>query len=479
MTSYSPIHFAADMGLLLAACGMITGLKMMSSPKTARQGNLIGAGGMILGVIITLVDPRIFGNPDMTRYGLIAAAIAAGTVVGVIAARLVKMTDMPQMVAIFNGLGGAASVAVTGAEFNRFLWAYETPPSLFTVTGGLSVLIGAVTLTGSFIAFAKLQDLMTTSPITFPGQKIVSAIVFIAIIVGLVVFVAQRPNDNLLFWGLVAASSLLGIMLVIPIGGADMPVVISLLNSYSGLAAAAAGFVVGSNVLVVSGALVGASGVILTRIMCQAMNRSLFNVIFGAFGAGADASGGGGGDGGEQKPMKEFLPMDAAMQLSNASSVIVVPGYGLAVSQAQNNVRELADELNTLGVEVRYAIHPVAGRMPGHMNVLLAEANIPYEQLCDLEEINGDFESTDVCVVIGANDVTNPAARDDKSSPLYGMPILNCDKAGTVLVLKRGRGRGFAGVENPLFTADNTGLVFGDAKKSLTAILNEVKELNA
>ncbi|MFZ9888767.1 MAG: NAD(P)(+) transhydrogenase (Re/Si-specific) subunit beta, partial [Myxococcota bacterium] len=281
-----------------------------------------------------------------------------------------------------------------------------------------------------------------------------------------------NPEDVNLFWAMTTAAAVLGVMLVIPIGGADMPVVISLLNSYSGLAACAAGFVVHSNVLIVSGALVGSAGIILTRLMCKAMNRSLANVIFGAFGAAT-----GTGAKGDEKPMKEFMPTDAAILLTNANQVVVVPGYGLAVSQAQQNVRELADLLEAHGVTVKYAIHPVAGRMPGHMNVLLAEANVPYEQLYDLEEINSEFENTDVAVVIGANDVLNPSARDDKTSPLYGMPILNVDKAQTVIVLKRGRGKGFAGVENPLFTADNTGLVFGDAKKTLVAITNEVKAL--
>jgi NAD(P) transhydrogenase subunit beta len=285
----------------------------------------------------------------------------------------------------------------------------------------------------------------------------------------------EQSENQMYFWGMAALAAVLGVTLVIPIGGADMPVVISLLNSYSGIAACAAGFVVGSNALIISGSLVGAAGIILTRLMCTAMNRSLANVIFGAFGsAGGDA---GGGAAGEQKPWKEFQPLDAAMLLTNANQVIVVPGYGLAVSQAQQNVREIADMLEAQGVTVKYAIHPVAGRMPGHMNVLLAEANVPYEKLYDLDDINSEFENSEVAVVIGANDVVNPSARDDKSSPLFGMPVLNADKSQTCVVLKRGRGRGFAGVENPLFSADNTGLVYGDAKKSLTAIANQIKEL--
>jgi NAD(P) transhydrogenase subunit beta len=466
----SVVKFLFQMAYLVAASGFILGLKLMSHPKSARKGNLFAAAAMALAGLLTLADPAV------TNYTGIIVAIGIGAVIGIAAAKKVQMTAMPQLVAIFNGLGGAASVFVAAAEFQQYFEnTAVTASQLFVITGGLSVLIGAVTLTGSVIAFAKLQEIMPGQAITYPGQKIVSAIVFLGIIAMLVMMASGNPEDPRLFWGLAGAAALLGIMLVIPIGGADMPVVISLLNSYSGLAACAAGFVVHSNVLIVSGALVGAAGVILTNLMCKAMNRSLANVIFGAFGAAE--SGGAAAGGGDEKPMKEFQPLDAAMLLTNARQVIVVPGYGLAVSQAQQNVRELADHLNDEGVAVKYAIHPVAGRMPGHMNVLLAEANVPYDQLFDLDDINGEFENSDVCVVIGANDVTNPSARDDKTSPLFGMPILNCDKSQTVIVLKRGRGKGFAGVQNPLFTNDNTGLVFGDAKKSLVNILNEAKQL--
>lgn len=463
MTNFTFTDFIIDMGLLIAAAGFVLGLKYMSHPKTARQGNLLGAVGMILGVIFTL-----WKTGGVSNIAGVAVAVAVGAVIGVVSARTVKMTAMPQMVAIFNGLGGAASVLVAGAEFAK----HDNSSSLFLVTGGLSIVIGSITLSGSMIAFGKLQEVLTSAAVRFPGMRILSILITLGIIAGLVMLMG-RPTDDMLFWGIVVAGAVLGILLVIPIGGADMPVVISLLNSYSGLAACAAGFVVNSQILIVSGSLVGAAGIILTRIMCQAMNRSLANVIFGAFGAATGQT----GAAGEDKPMKEFFPTDAAMLLTNANSVIVVPGYGLAVSQAQQNIRELADYLASIGVEVRYAVHPVAGRMPGHMNVLLAEANVPYDHLFDLDDINGDFENTDVCMVIGANDVTNPSARDDKTSPLYGMPILNCDKAQTVIILKRGRGKGFAGVENPLFTNDNSGLVFGDAKQSLVKILNEAKEL--
>jgi NAD(P) transhydrogenase subunit beta len=453
---------------LIAASGFIVGLKQMSGPKTARQGNMLGAAGMGLAAVLTMLAPNVWD------YTGIVVAMAIGGVIGVVAARSVKMTAMPQMVAIFNGLGGAASVFVAGAEFQNYVFnTSNEAPALFTITGGLSIIIGAVTLTGSLIAFAKLQEVMTTAPITYPGQQVVNGLAAIVMFVLLFMMFSQ-PENSMYFWVMAGLAAVLGVTLVIPIGGADMPVVISLLNSYSGIAACAAGFVVGSNALIVSGSLVGAAGIILTRLMCQAMNRSLFNVIFGAFGA---ASSSGGGEAGEQKPWTEFQPLDAAMLLTNANNVIVVPGYGLAVSQAQQNVREIAEMLDGQGVNVKYAIHPVAGRMPGHMNVLLAEANVPYEQLYDLDDINSEFENSEVAVVIGANDVVNPSAREDKESPLFGMPVLNADKAQTCIVLKRGRGRGFAGVENPLFSADNTGLVYGDAKKSLTAIANQIKTL--
>jgi len=320
-------------------------------------------------------------------------------------------------------------------------------------------------------AFFKLQEWIPTRPLLVKGQRLVTLLLSVATL-AMLLLILDDPGDVKIFIALALITSVLGILLVLPIGGADMPVVISLLNSYSGLAALAAGFVIKSNILIISGALVGASGIILTRLMCQAMNRSLANVVFGAFG-GVDIV----LSQGEEKPIKEFSPMDTAMMLNNASKVIIVPGYGLAVSQAQRNLRELADELKTMGIAVSYAIHPVAGRMPGHMNVLLAEADVPYQELYDLDEINSEFETADVVIVIGANDVVNPAARNDKSSPLYGMPILNADKAKSVIVMKRGRGRGFAGVENPLFTLDNAHVVFGDAKSSLVKVITAIKSL--
>jgi NAD(P) transhydrogenase subunit beta len=438
---------------------------MLSSPTSARLGNTIGAIAMALAVVATMVAER-----PASMTGMMIAMVL-GSVVGIISAQKVKMTAMPQMVALFNGVGGLASVLVSVAEGLRFFDTNTEGSVLFSVTSWFSVAVGAVTFTGSMIAFFKLQELMPTRPILVRGQRIFTLLLFI-VTVAAVYLLIENPSDMTVFAWLAVTAGLLGVLLVIPIGGADMPVVISLLNSYSGLAAMAAGFVVNSNVLIISGALVGASGVILTRLMCQAMNRSLINVVFGAFG-GVDVGKGSG----DEKPMKEFSPMDAAMLLANASKVIMVPGYGLAVSQAQANLRELADELKLAGIHVAYAIHPVAGRMPGHMNVLLAEADVPYQELFDLEHINSEFELADVAIIVGANDVVNPLARTDKTSPLYGMPILNADKAKSVIVLKRGRGRGFAGIENPLFTMDNAGVVFGDAKQTLIKVLQSVKGL--
>lgn len=458
--------FLFEMIFLLAASGFVVCLKMLASPKTARLGNLIGAIAMALAVVATFIAEKPVSILPML------VAMALGSVVGVVSAQKVKMTAMPQMVALFNGVGGLASVAVAIAEGLRFLHDTTTKASaLFSVTSWFSVAVGAITFTGSMIAFLKLQELMPTRPILVMGQRLVTLLLFL-VTMAAVVLLINNPTDMVTFTWLALVAGALGVLLVIPIGGADMPVVISLLNSYSGLAAMAAGFVVNSNVLIISGALVGASGVILTRLMCTAMNRSLINVVFGAFG-GVEI----GLSSGDEKPMKEFSPMDAAMLLSNASKVIMVPGYGLAVSQAQANLRELADELKLSGINISYAIHPVAGRMPGHMNVLLAEADVPYQELYDLDQINSEFELADVAVIVGANDVVNPLARTDKTSPLYGMPILNADKAKSVIVLKRGRGRGFAGVENPLFTMDNAGVVFGDAKQTLIKVLQALKGL--
>ena len=453
---------------LASATMFILGIKLLGSPATARKGNLLAAAAMFIAVLVTLV------NLEVLNYGLIAAGIAIGAVIGAVMARTIKMTAMPQMVAIFNGVGGGASALIAISEFVRITDDGLSVAKHEEIAIMLGTLIGLVTLTGSLIAFGKLQEIMTTRPITFPLQNIASGAMFAAI-VGMVIYLVAVDFNEPVFYVLIGTSLLLGIQLVIPIGGADMPVVISLLNSYSGIAAAAAGFALGNLVLIVAGALVGAAGLILTQIMTKAMNRSLANVVFGAFGA---APGGGGGAAAvETRTAKNVSAEDVAVMLAYARSVIFVPGYGLAVAQAQHQVRELADLLEARGVRVKYAIHPVAGRMPGHMNVLLAEANVPYDELYDLDEINDDFKNTDVAVVIGANDVTNPAARDEPDSPVYGMPILNVDHAQHVIVLKRGMSPGFAGIDNDLFFKDNTMMLFGDARKSVTALVTEVKAL--
>ena len=457
-----------QLGYLVASVLFIIGLKWLNSPATARQGNRISGVGMLLAIVITLLDRAILS------YGTIVAGMAVGTALGLWMARAVKMTAMPQMVALLNGFGGAASLLVSGGEFLRAELMNETVPVDTAVTTQLGLLIGAVTFTGSLVAWAKLQEVMTGRPITFPAQKAVNALVFLAIVV-LAVYQVATPDPLLWpFYGVVGLSLLLGILLVVPIGGADMPVVISLLNSYSGIAAAMTGFVIDNEVLIISGALVGSSGIILSQIMCKAMNRSLTNVLFGAFGGGGGAASGRSAEG---LTVRSISVEDAAIQLAYARSVIVVPGYGLAVAQAQHQVRELADLIERRGGEVKYAIHPVAGRMPGHMNVLLAEANVPYDKLYDMEQINPEFERADVALVIGANDVVNPAARSDPGSPIYGMPILDVDRAKSVIVMKRGMSKGFAGVENDLFYDPKTSMLFGDAKGSLTKLVSEVKGL--
>jgi NAD(P) transhydrogenase subunit beta len=381
------------------------------------------------------------------------------------------MTAMPQMVALLNGFGGGASALIAGDEYLRFAAGTLDAPYDVQATIMLSVIIGAVTFSGSLIAFGKLQELVTGRAVVFPMQKPITGLLF-ALCFGLAAYLVAVEGNMALYLVLNIAALILGVMLVIPIGGADMPVVISLLNSYSGLAAAMTGFVLSNNVLIISGALVGAAGLILTNIMCKAMNRSLANVLFGAFGAQAATISGASADG---KVVRDVSAEDAAILLTYARSVIFVPGYGLAVSQAQHQVRELADLLTAKGVDVKYAIHPVAGRMPGHMNVLLAEANVPYPQLLEMEQINPEFPRADVAVVIGANDVVNPAARHDTSSPIYGMPILDADKAKNVIVMKRSMNPGFAGIDNELFYLDNTRMLFGDARKSLTQLIEQVK----
>jgi NAD(P) transhydrogenase subunit beta len=452
---------------LVAAVLFITGLKQLQSPETARKGNQISAVGMLMAIIITLLSTKTI------TYGTIAAGLIVGGGIGLWMARSVAMTSMPQMVALLNGVGGGSSLLVATAEFLHM----EQSGGMATVDVALSthlgVLIGAVTLTGSAIAWAKLQEVMPGKAITFGGQKTVNGLLF-AVIAGLAAWLIVSPAAPLwAFYALIGLSLLIGVLLVIPIGGADMPVVISLLNSYSGIAAAMTGFVIKSEVLVISGALVGSSGIILSQIMCKAMNRSLGNVLFGAFGAAA----------GKSTKTAEGLTVsatnveEAALQLAYAQSVIVVPGYGLAVAQAQHQVRELMDLVEKRGGTMKFAVHPVAGRMPGHMNVLLAEANIPYDKLIDMDDINPEFERTDVCLVIGANDVVNPAARTDPSSPIFGMPILNADHAKRIIVMKRGMSAGFAGIENELFYNAKTQMLFGDAKGTLTKLVAEVKQV--
>ena len=444
---------------LISAICFILGLKRLSHPKTARSGNFLAALGMLIAIAATLASSNVL---DLK---LIAIGVGIGSVIGLLFATRVQMTEMPQMVAIFNGLGGAASAFVASSEFFKL--------DDLGIIVCISVFIGTLTFSGSFIAFGKLQGIISGRAITFSGQQILNALMFASIVaLGFVQQLDILP-DTTIFYVIVLLALLLGIGLTIPIGGADMPVVISLLNSYSGVAASATGFVLMNNGLIIAGALVGASGLILTNIMCKGMNRSLANVIFGAMGVPEEAS----KSSGKQINIKSSTTDEAAMILDAADKVIVVPGYGLAVAQAQHAVREVAEQLEKMGKKVLYAIHPVAGRMPGHMNVLLAEANIPYEQLKDLDEVNSEFEDCDVAIVLGANDVVNPAARHDTSSPIYGMPILDVDKSRTVIVNKRTMNPGFAGIQNELFGFDNTVMVFGDAKEMLTTLHKDLKEL--
>tara|TARA_B100000959_G_C14982007_1_gene623922 strand:- start:1386 stop:2765 length:1380 start_codon:yes stop_codon:yes gene_type:complete len=455
-----------NLSYVAAAILFILGIKRLSSPKTARAGNSIASIGMLIAIVATVSS---FGELD---YKLIAIGMVIGSLIGATFALRVEMTQMPQMVAIFNGFGGGASALVASAEFFSKYGTLEQSVFLNT-TIILSVFIGTLTFTGSFIAFGKLQGFVSGQPIIFKGQQIINGIIII-LLIGLGVYVTLGSEQGLnAFYLVIALSALIGITLTIPIGGADMPVVISLLNSYSGIAASATGFVLMNNGLIIAGALVGASGLILTSIMCKGMNRSLANVIFGAVGLNQDEATGEA----KQISIKSSTTDEAAMILEAADKVIVVPGYGLAVAQAQHAVREVAEQLESMGKKVLYAIHPVAGRMPGHMNVLLAEANIPYELLKDLDEINPEFEDCDVAIVLGANDVVNPAARHDASSPIFGMPILDVDKSRTVIVNKRTMNPGFAGIQNELFGFENTVMVFGDAKEMLTTLHKDLKEL--
>ena len=450
---------------LLSAILFVVGLKRLQSPATARKGNSLAALAMLLAIIATVLETQIL---DWTW---ILVGVVLGGMIGGAAARSVEMTAMPELVGIFNAFGGGASALVAIAEF------LATPGIGASTTGVtilLGTLIGSVTFSGSFIAFAKLKGLMTGNPITFPFQNAFNALLFLAAIsLGAVILGVFGSGDpQTLFYVFCVLALILGILLVIPIGGADMPVVISLLNSYSGLAASAAGFVIGNTVLIISGALVGASGLILTQLMCKGMNRSLANVAFGGFGgtAGVDRSEIG------QRPVQSADAEGVAAELGYVNSVVVVPGYGLAVAQSQHELRKVGDLLEERGVDVKYAIHPVAGRMPGHMNVLLAEADVSYDKLYDLDEINDDFGNTDAVLVVGANDVVNPAARDPQSV-ITGMPILDVDRARRVIVMKRSLSPGFAGIDNDLFYMDNTLMFFGDAKESMAELVREVREL--
>ncbi len=452
---------------LVSASLFILGLKRLSSPTTARTGNAMSGVGMLLAMAVTLLDRAI------VSYGVIAAGIVVGAGIGLWMARTVQMTAMPQMVALLNGFGGAASLVVGTAEFLRAQLSGAVLSIDEGVTVQLAILIGAVTFTGSLVAFAKLQELMTGRPVIFPGQKVVNALIFLTII-SIAAYQTLVPDPLVApLYAVIALSLVLGVLLVIPIGGADMPVVISLLNSYSGIAAAMTGFVIDNHVLIIAGALVGSSGIILSQIMCKAMNRSLTNVLFGAFGATVTSS----GRSAEGLTVKQISVEDAAVQLAYARLVMIIPGYGLAVAQAQHQVRELAELIERQGGEVRYAIHPVAGRMPGHMNVLLSEANVPYDRLItDVDEANAVLARADIAIVIGANDIVNPAAIEDKGSPIYGMPIVRADTAQRTIVMKRSMASGFAGIENDLFYRDNTYMLFGDAKQTLSGLIAEIKQ---
>jgi NAD(P) transhydrogenase subunit beta len=456
----------SSISYVLASVLFILGIKKLSHPKTARNGNFLAAVGMFIAIAATLIAY------EQLDYQIIAVGVVIGAVIGVLFATKVEMTQMPQMVAIFNGFGGGASALVAAAEFLNILNTGEiTSFTLTTIV--LSIFIGTLTFTGSFIAFGKLQGFISGQPIVFPGQQLLNGILAMCL-AGVGYMLVQEQTDMNFFYAVVIISAILGITLTIPIGGADMPVVVSLLNSYSGIAAAATGFVLVNNGLIIAGALVGASGLILTNIMCKGMNRSLTNVIFGAVGLEQESSG---SDETKQVAVKSYSTEEAAMIFDAADKVIIVPGYGLAVAQAQHAVREVAEFLEKNGKKVLYAIHPVAGRMPGHMNVLLAEANIPYEQLKDLDEVNPEFEDCDVALVLGANDVVNPAARHDTSSPIFGMPILDVDKSRTVIINKRTMNTGFAGIQNELFGFDNSIMVFGDAKDMLQQLLKDLKDL--
>ena len=453
-------------GYLVAAVLFIFGLKGLTHPRTAVRGNLLGSCGMLLAIVITLTDQGIVG------FEVILIGLVIGAAIGAILAVKIEMTAMPELVALFNGFGGIASVLVAGAALIESTLNDGPPFVQVTVAIAASGLIGAVTFWGSLVAFGKLRGLINENAVLFSGQQVINAVLAI-IALGLSAGVILDPSNLMLYWGLVAVASLLGVLLVIPIGGADMPVVVALLNSYSGLAAAATGFVLSNNVLIITGSLVGASGLILTEIMCRAMNRSLTNVLFGVL---APTGGGATADEVYAGRVKSASPEEVALLFDAARRVAIVPGYGMAVSQAQHPVANLASILNERGIEVEYAVHPVAGRMPGHMNVLLAEADVPYEALKDMDDINPYIDQIDVALIIGANDVVNPLARTDPTSAIAGMPIIDVDKAKTVVIIKRSLSPGFAGIPNPLFALDNSLMLFGDGKKMVLDIIAALKD---
>jgi NAD(P) transhydrogenase subunit beta len=460
---------AIRLAYLAAAVLFILGLKFLSTPRTARRGNVVAAIGMMVAIVATLADAQV------VSFLWIAVGIAVGTAIGAVAAQRVKMTAMPQMVALFNGVGGGAAALIAASEYH--VTATEGATSLdakIAVSIMFSAVVGAISFAGSLVAFGKLQELLPGRPITWPAQKFVNGAALAAVLV--LAVMAATSIDQSLFFPMCVIALLIGVAAVLPIGGADMPVVISLLNSFTGLAAAATGFVLSNNALIIAGTLVGASGTLLTQLMSKAMNRSISNVLFGAFGGGP-ANGSPGAAAIGDRPVRDTAASDVGVLLGYARRVVVVPGYGLAVAQAQHGVRELADLLEKRGVDVKYAIHPVAGRMPGHMNVLLAEADVPYDALWEMDAINPEFAETDVVIVIGANDVVNPAARDDPGSPLYGMPILEVDRAEHVVVLKRSMATGFAGIDNDLFYNPKTMMLFGDAKGSVNKLVQAVASL--
>jgi len=458
----------ANLLYLIPIVAFILALRFLSNPAHARRGNQIGAAGMLVAIVVTWI------HAGSASWWAIVIGMVIGGGFGAVAARRVKMTAMPQMVALFNGVGGGAAALIALAELHRILPEPGRPKIDIALAIALSGLIGAISFAGSMVAFAKLQELIQGRPITYPGQKF-GNLALLAVCVALSVVLVSGVQDEWLLWVVIGGGALFGVLFVLPIGGADMPVVISLLNAFTGLAVAIGGFELENNVLIVAGMLVGASGTLLTLMMGRAMNRSIANVLFGAFGqVSAGAAAAAASDGGT---VRSATAEDVAVMLAYAHKVVFVPGYGLAVAQAQHDVRQLADLLEGKGVEVSYAIHPVAGRMPGHMNVLLAEANVPYPQLKEMDEANPEFGRTDVALVVGANDVVNPDARNNQGSPIYGMPILNVDDAQSVVVLKRSMNPGFAGIENPLFYNPKTVMLFGDAKESMVKLIEDVKDL--